>query len=107
MNSQRTILIFGMFLYPVYALASGNEVLFPLLMQLGSIFIFLILLLSIKFGIVDKLILAVSYFMTLAIIFNLTWNVDHTQNRIAVDISWAIGPAAISLITFFILKKKK
>ena len=99
--------MFGMFLFPFYALASGNEVLVPLFIQLGSIFIFLIFLLSIKFRLIDKLILAVSYFLTLTLILYLTWDVDYRQNRTALDIFWTVGPAAICLITFVVLKKRR
>jgi hypothetical protein len=69
MDSQRTILIGGTFLFPLYALAHGEEVLVPLSVQLGSIFIFLIWITSVKFRIADKLILAASYFLTLIMIF--------------------------------------
>ena len=107
MNGQRVILFFGMFLFPFYALAPGEEVLLPLLIQLGSIFIFLIWITSAKFRIADKLILAASYFLTLSILLFLTWNVPYRQNRTALDMAWVIGPAAISLVTFVVLKTKK
>ncbi len=61
---------------------------------------------SVKFRITHKLILAASYFLTLSIILYLTWNVPYRQNRTALDISGAIGPVAISLVTFMVLRNK-
>ena len=107
MIGQRTILLFGMFLFPFYALAHGEEVLLPLLIQLGSIFIFVILVTSIKFKIADKLILAAAYFLTLIIVLYLSWDVPYRQNKTLLDLVWTIGPAAVVLITFFVLKIKR
>jgi hypothetical protein len=107
MSRQKLILFFGMFLFPFYALAHGEELLLPLFIQLGSIFIFLIWIASIKFRIADKLILATSYFLTLSLILALTWNVPYRQNRVLLYIAWILSPAAISLITFVVSRSKR
>lgn len=107
MSRQSVSLLVGMFLFPLYAFADGEEVLLPLIIQLSSIFIFLIWVTSVKFRIAEKLILATSYFLTLSLILVLTWNIPYRQNRVLVNVAWTIAPAAIALLTFIILRKKK
>lgn len=106
MSRQRVILLTGMFLFPFFAFAHGEEVLLPLFVQLCSIFIFLIWITSVNFRIADKLVLAASYFLTLSLVLVLTWNVPYRQNRALLDTTWAVAPAAISLVTFIILRNK-
>jgi hypothetical protein len=105
--TRHRVLLFGMFLFPFYAFAHGEEVLLPLFIQLGSIFIFLIWITSIKFRMADKLILAASYFLSLILILFFTWNVPYRQNRTSIDIAWIVGPAVTSLVTFLILRNKE
>ena len=107
MSRQRVMLLFEMFLFPFYAFAHGEEVLLPLFVQLALIFIFLAWLTFVKFRIINKLILAASYFLTLGLILVLTWNVSYRQHRTSLDIAWTIAPAAISWVTFIILRNKK
>ena len=107
MDSQRTILVCGTFLFPLYTLAHGEEVLLPLFIQLGLIFIFLIWIATVKFRIFYKLVLAASYFLTLSMILALTWNVSYRENKTTLEIAWIVGPAIITLITFIVLRKKK
>jgi hypothetical protein len=107
MSRQRATFLFWMFLLPFYAFAYGEEVLLPLFIQLGSISAFLIWITSVKFRIADKLILAAAYFLTLSMILALTWNVPYRQNKATLDLAWIVGPAAITLVTFMMLRKKK
>ncbi|RYE53408.1 MAG: hypothetical protein EOP48_14455 [Sphingobacteriales bacterium] len=106
MSRQSAPLLLGLILFPFFAFAHGEEVLLPLFAQLGSIFIFLIWITSIKFRLAYKLLLAASYFLTLSLILAFTWNVPYKQNRTFLDIAWAITPAVITLFIFIALRKK-
>ncbi len=106
-NDKGTILILGIFLFPYQGFAHGEDVLLPVLIQLGSIFIFLIWLASAKLLIANKLILLVSYFLSLGVIVLLTWNLPYRQNKALTDMLWVLGPALLSFLTFLILKRRK
>lgn len=96
-----------MLLFPFFAFAHGEEVLFPLLMQFVFIFIFFIWVVFVKGRITDKLILGASYVIALTIILFATRDVPYRQNRTALDSILIFGPAATLLITFIILRFKR
>lgn len=106
MSRQRVTLLSAMFLSPFYALAHGQELLLPLLIQLGSIIVFLIWIISAKFRTRDKLILATSYFVSLGLMLFLISDVPYRQNKTLLDFALTIPPAIIALITFTILRNK-
>jgi D-alanyl-lipoteichoic acid acyltransferase DltB (MBOAT superfamily) len=106
-NNKRTILIFGIFLFPHLGFAHGEDVLLPVFIQLGSIFIFLIWLTSTKLRIANKLILLASYFLSIGVIILLTWNLPYRQNKALTDMLWVLGPAFLSFLTYLILKRRK
>jgi RsiW-degrading membrane proteinase PrsW (M82 family) len=107
MHNQRWTLLFGLCLFPFFAFAHGEDVLYSLLIQLGSIFIFAIWLGSLKFKIAHKLILATSYFLTLSLVLFTTWNTPYRENKVLLNIAWTITPAFVCLTTYLFIKKRK
>lgn len=104
MKQQKFTLSLAMFLLPFCAFAHSEEVLLPVFIQISSIVIFLILLISLKIKGGKKFVLAVIYFLTLGSILCLSWNVPYRQNRTVIDLSCTVGPAVTTLIAFFIFK---
>jgi len=60
-----------------------------------------------KFQILNMVKLAASYVLTLSMILSITWDVPYRQNRTSLAIDWIVGPAAITLATFIVLRKKE
>jgi hypothetical protein len=106
MNNSRATALCGILLFPFYALASGGEILLPISIQLASVVVLIILLLSIRLRKTYKLIIAASYLLTLSLIVYSTSDIPYTQNKTALNIALTIGPGAAALVTFIFLKAK-
>lgn len=103
MRQHRFTLISIICLLPLCALADHEEVLIPIYFQIFSIFAFLILLIVLKTNPRVKLILALTYLASLTLIVLLTKDMSYDLNKF-VDISWAAGPAIITLFVFLVMK---
>src|SRR5690349_3353894 len=107
MKPLKLTLTAALFFSPFYAFAHGEEVLFPVLIQIASIMAFLIFLSVSKIESNTKLLLTSSYFLTLGFIVLLTWRLTYRQNRIVIDIALILGPAIMTLGNFLFLKFRK
>ena len=103
---QKHSLSLFMFLVPLCAFAHGEEVLLPILGQLVSILVFLILMALSKLKFRDKIILATLYLLTLCSIGYFSRNVPYIDNRAWIDLSSTFGPALTTLMGFFIIKRR-
>jgi glycerol-3-phosphate acyltransferase PlsY len=107
MNKQKVALIFGIFIFPIYASAHGEEVLLPLILQLCSILVFLFWIIVIDFRLSDKAVLTASYFLTLGLMAVVTQGLPYRENKTLLDITWITTPAVICLVTLIIMKRRK
>lgn len=96
-----------MFLFPFCVFAHGEDVLLPMFFQVASIAVFLIWLFGSKLHRTDKLILLLSYLLSLTAVIYFTWNIPYRQNKTIIDVCWILGPGLASLTTFLILKNRK
>ena len=105
MKNPKITLLLITFLLPFSAFAHGEEVLIPIFIQLGLILIFLLLIISLKIKVVDKLILSVVYFVTFGLMLYIFWNLPYRQNKTAIDLSISLGPTLLTLIVYIFLKR--
>jgi len=105
MKNPKTTLILITFLLPFSALAHGEEILIPIFIQFGLILTFLILIISLKIRVIEKLILSIMYFVTFGLMLYIFWNLPYRQNHTAIDLSISLGPALLTLIVYIFLKR--
>jgi hypothetical protein len=102
---QKLTFVFALLLLPLFSFAHGEEIMLPIFIQLVSLIIFAGLIISLKIGIQKKLILMGSYFLTLSLIILCTWDMPYLQNRMLIDLMLILGPAIITFVTYFVLRK--
>jgi hypothetical protein len=107
MKYPKITLILISFLLPFSAFAHGEEILLPVFIQFGLILTFLILIISLKIRVVEKLILSVVYFVTFGLMFYIFWNLPYRPNPTTADLSIILSPVLLALITYIFLKVRR
>ena len=106
MRGRKQIIAIGFSLFPLYALAHGQEVLIPFLLQLCSIFIFVFWMAAAKWRIAIKLKLAAAYFLTLILIIGISCDLPYSSYRTVIDLVWSLAPGAAAFVTFLLIANK-
>jgi len=94
-------------LLPIFAFASGGEVL-SLFYSIGiSVIFFFIALIVLKLRYSEKFILTTVYILTLFLLFYLTSDIPYRDNMNTINLYFGLIPIGTCLITFLILRLRK
>ena len=107
MQRIKSFLLIQFLLFPFAAFANGYDALVPVVLQIGSIFIFIIGMAIIKLSLRNMIKLMVVYSISLAVLVYIMWDDPYTENRTVINIAWSIGPLLMTLLCFLMLKKRK
>ena len=91
-------------LLPIFAFASGDDVLSSFYVIGASIIFFLVVLIAIKLNPSGKSVLVIVYFVTLFLMLYLTSDIPYRNNRNIINSCLGLVPIGACLITFWILR---
>ena len=95
------------FLFPLFAFAHGEEILYTTTIYFSSIAAFLLLLSTSKLESVFKLELAIAYILSLGMIVLFAWKIPYNDNRNILDLTRALGPGLITWAAYVFSKRRK
>lgn len=92
---------------PAVAFAHGEEVIYTLFIQIISIIICLIILISVKVSSTSRAILLGIYLLSVIAVFYFINNLPFRHNMLLINLSVAFIPFIISILTYLILRLRK
>lgn len=107
MNDKKIPFSIILILLPIFAFASGDEII-SLFYSIGaSIIVFLIALIALKLNYSAKFILTVVYVLTLFFLFYLTSDIPYRDNMNIINLCFGLTPIGTCLVTFLILRLRR
>jgi len=94
-------------LLPIFAFASGDDVLSSFYVIGASVIFFLIALIALKFSYSGKFALAMVFFLTLFLMLYLVRNIPYRENMNTINLCLGLVPIGMCLIVYIILRVRK
>ena len=102
---NKLAIIFSLILIPGVLLASGNDIIGPTLLELGTFILFCLFLLFIKIKLAAKVILFGVYCLTVATILYFIKNIPYSENKVIIDFSLEVFPVLIMMLILLIWRR--
>ncbi|MBS1502649.1 MAG: hypothetical protein JST32_11345 [Bacteroidetes bacterium] len=106
MRNKKALFSMALILAPIFAFASGDDVLTSFYVIGASIIFFLVALIALKLSYSTKSVLAIVYFLTLFLIIYITRDIPYRDNMNTINSCLGLIPIGVCLIIFLIVKAK-
>jgi|SRR6187397_865023 len=104
-NLRRT-LITTLLSFPLLANAHGEEVLSTFFISFACVVAFLLILYFIKESRKNKILIALSYFLAVVVVYCFTWNMPYYENMQLINWLVSVIPVIVALFCFIILRRR-
>ncbi len=104
MLNQKRAMLSLLLLIPVAVYASGSEVLSLLWIQVISIILFLLFIITVNLSSTQRLILSLAYIVAIASTWYFTTNIPYLPNMTKINTIVGLVPPTAVLVTFIVLK---
>jgi hypothetical protein len=104
MTNKKQALLCVLLITPMAALAHGDEVIYTLFIQIISIIISLIILVSVKVSVTGRSILLGIYLFSVIAVFYFINNLSFRDNMLLINLSVAFIPLIVSGLTYLLLR---
>jgi hypothetical protein len=104
MKNIKKALLCILLITPMVAVAHGEEVIYTLFIQIVSVIICLIVLISVKISATSRSIVLGIYLLSVVAVFCITNNLPFRENMLLINLSVAFIPFIVAVLTYFLLR---
>jgi multisubunit Na+/H+ antiporter MnhC subunit len=106
MNPRLTVLLYFLLL-PLVASAHGEEALLPFLLLVGSLLLFLVVILAVYLPYAEKAIVVAVYLVTIGAALFWTTQVPYQGNRTLVNLVIGLALVGSTVATYLVLRARR